>query len=375
MADKTTHDQFIQHGHVSMVVGGQFGSEAKGLVAAYIANKINEGYKGPLVSTTNAGAQAGHTTILKDGTKFVCYHLPTAGVLVKQAQIYLNAGSIIDPDLLNREITSVSAALGVDRDSIIERLTIHPHATIITDDAKDVERSGKTAHLGSTQKGVGAALANKIMRDPGATVTGWMKENGYSGVTRQGETIEALNLDMGTGLSINSSGFYPKTTSRECWVGQALVDVGLHPRSLGIVSMVVRTFPIRVGHIWGNTPPGAAPMKLGDSGPFYEDGAEIEWEDLPGVEPERTTVTQRVRRIAKWSSSQYVHALRLNRPENVFLTFTNYCTEAELRAIVHDMRETERRMMIQVAHFYSWGPRVDQVSRVYSDAAAHCRVA
>ena len=68
---------FMRHGKASVIVGGQFGSEAKGLAAAMVAkhdlliSKSNRSF----ISTTNAGAQAGHTTVLEDGRKFVCYHL------------------------------------------------------------------------------------------------------------------------------------------------------------------------------------------------------------------------------------------------------------------------------------------------------------
>lgn len=383
---------FMATGHASAIVGGQFGSEAKGLVAAYIASRLEKASGGvvPMVSTTNAGAQAGHTTILPDGTKFICYHLPTIGVMMPHTNIYLNAGSIIDIQLLFDEVLSVSHALRRPENDIWNRLTIHPHATIITDEAKRSEKMGSTTHLGSTQKGVGAALANKIMRQPDAVVRGSFLEKTTAA------KVEVLNLDkmtsmmeipQGTGLSINSSGFYPKTTSRECWVGQAMVDAGLHPYMLGMVSMVMRTFPIRVGHIYGETrmthigvtdqglEPATATPIIGNSGPFYEDGAEIGWDSLPGVEPERTTVTKRVRRIARWSTLQYAHGMRMNRPHNVFLTFTNYCTREELQQIVGSMREVERMMGMggKVRHYYSWGPRVDQVSTDYGQAAAYCR--
>lgn len=370
------HEAYMSVGKASFVVGGQFGSEAKGLVASYIADVINWTYQGIMVSTTNAGAQAGHTTVRQDGTKFVCYHLPTVGVLVKPSHIHLNAGSIIDLKMLEAEVRDVSHALNVTEESIWSRLSIHPHATVITEEAKTAEREGATTHLGSTQKGVGAALARKIMRDPYAVYVYHSLEF-MEQIKRRVSLIGSPNLNdrtvmvevpQGTGLSLNSSGFYPKVTSRECWIGQAMTDACIHPSQLGTVNMVVRTFPIRVGHIYdgqGNL--------LGHSGPFYGDGEEVSWNFLSGVTPERTTVTQRIRRIARWSREQYRHGLTMNRPNNVFLTFTNYCTRVELSQIVQWMRDDERiQGLYSVKHFYSWGPRTDHITEDLEEALTYC---
>jgi adenylosuccinate synthase len=288
-------------------------------------------------------------------------------VLIPDSWIYLNAGAIIDLELLGREVDDVSRALGVPAKSIWDRMTVHPHATVITDEARSIEKYGATQHLGSTQKGVGAALASKIMRYPDAV----FNEHKYPGpateeIDLDGHTV-LIEIPQGTGLSLNSSGFYPKVTSRECWVGQGMVDAGLHPSKLGVVSMVVRTMPIRVGHIYGDNN-----EIVGNSGPFYSDSRELTWDEV-GVEPERTTVTQRVRRIATWSRKQYKHALKLNRPDNVFLTFTNYLTRAELKDLVITMREDEINARLRVNHYFSWGPRTDQISAIYLDAHANCK--
>lgn len=368
--------QFVSPGLASVIVGGQFGSEAKGLAAAYLSGTIPSAQ--PLICTTNAGAQAGHTTILADGTKFVCYHLPTIGVMNRDAMIYLNAGSIIDPVLLAKEIKAVCAATGEPENYLINRLFIHPQAAVIRDEDKVLEAGGGTTHLGSTMKGVGAALTRKIMRQPGSvaydcgdlyekyrvTVIPLMEEmsNGFN----RAVTVE---IPQGTGLSMNNGGFFPKCTSRDCWVGQGLTDAGINPFYLGKVAMVVRTFPIRVGHVFNDEG-----QKIGDSGPFYSDGRELSWEDdFPGIEPERTTVTQRVRRIANWSWAQYKYGLRLNRPEIVFLTFTNYLGDAEeLVRRVHLMHKCEMEILGRVCeHVYSWGPKVSDCSTILDDALAY----
>ena len=125
-----------------------------------------------------------------------------------------------------------------------------------------------------------------------------------------------MEVPQGFSLSVNH-GFYPYTTSRNVTVAAALNDLGVHPSYLGSVHMSLRTYPIRVGNIVVDG------QEIGNSGPFYPDSVELQWEDL-GQTPERTTVTQRIRRIATFSLIQYKAALRVNKPDFVFLNFANY---------------------------------------------------
>lgn len=386
------HD-FTRHGKAAVIVGGQFGSEAKGMAAAVVAREdylLNKPGR-QFIATTNAGAQAGHTTILEDGSKFICYHLPTIGVLLKHSTIYLNAGSIIDLDLLDREITDVSNALGRDPNDLARRIIIHPNAAIISSNNKlqevgDGRGSGMTTHLGSTMKGVGAALASKIMRRP-LTIAGEVIAVDHNSVSLYGMLykVGVINLNeslskggsvtveipQGTGLSLNASLFYPHCTSRDCWVGQGLADASIHPSFLGNVLMVQRAFPIRVGHVYD---PHTG-ERIGNSGPFYPDSTEMEWTEFPGIEPERTTVTQRVRRIASWSKMQYAEALALNRPTHVMTTFINYLKDDRyLRILNGRMRLEHSRLNINPHTLWSWGPRTDQWSDDTDDATAEMQV-
>lgn len=365
---------FIQRGRASVIVGGQFGSEAKGLAAAIVARTDREYGRDnfPLICTTNAGAQAGHTTILEDGTKFVCYHLPTLGVMTTSCKIYLNAGSIIDPELLAREIIDVGTATGEGAESLRRRIVVHPRAAIINTRHKDIESGaylggladGKTTQIGSTMKGVGAALTDKIMRNPLAIAKHSLDPqivdqirvhdlNYYLSHERAAVTVE---IPQGTGLSLNASMFYPHCTSRDCWVGAGLTDAGINPHFLGQVLMVQRTYPIRVGHIYDDQG-----VMIGDSGPFYRDSREIGWEDLPGIEPERTTVTKRVRRIATWSAMQYREAIRLNHPSIVLTTFVNYMQSRQQCINMYaEMKVIHQQERLSVLTAWSYGPRVDQ---------------
>ena len=69
--------------------------------------------------------------------------------------------------------------------------------------------------------------------------------------------------------------------------------------------MVCRSYPIRVA---------------GNSGPMFR---ETTWEEL-GVEPEITTVTKKVRRVAEWDDALFANSCLLNAPTEIALTFADY---------------------------------------------------
>lgn len=303
-------------GKASVLVDGQFGSTGKGLAAAYLSQFI----KDLDVATTNAGAQAGHTTVLATGEKFICYHLPTTGVMRKESLVYVNAGSIID-------LKSFAAEVEMLIDP--KRIVVHPRAVVIEPEDTQAEHASGSAteRSASTQKGVGHALTRKIMRKASLAKDFFVADF-------CGARVEALDLNhllslghsvtvevpQGFDLSLNHGLSYPYCTSRDCTVGAGLSDAGIHASFLGPTCMVVRTFPIRVGAIYNELQ-----EKLGDSGPFHADSVELGWaKDFPGIEPERTTVTKRVRRIATWSDLQYRAALQMTRPTIVLLNFCNY---------------------------------------------------
>jgi adenylosuccinate synthase len=336
---------FIQKGRASVIIDGQWGSTGKGLIAAWLALQ-NGNYVD--VATTNASANAGHTTCFADGRKFITYHLPTFAV-IQGCPAYLNAGSVIDPGLLMHEMEEC----GVSK----SRLFVHPHAAVITPEDKESERKVDSSNtkISSTQKGVGTALARKIRRE--ATLAQdhpYLKDHcrilDLHGVTT------VVEVPQGFDLSLNHGNCYPYVTSRDITVAAALSDAGLHPSALYKTLMSVRTFPIRVGNIMdedGN--------EIGQSGPHYFDQKELQWKDL-GQTPERTTVTKRIRRIFTWSSVQYGRALRMLRPDFVFINFINYCKSVEhLDQFLYGVMSADIDAKASSRKIFGCGPNVEDV--------------
>ena len=127
---------------VTVIVGGQYGSEGKGKVALAVARRT-----GATVAVRVGGSNAGHTAYDKDGVRHVFRHLPTAALL-SDTTCVLGPGSLIDPEVLRGEVESLGLSA--------ERLIIDPLASVITKTCKQREcDAGLGERIGSTLTGTG----------------------------------------------------------------------------------------------------------------------------------------------------------------------------------------------------------------------------
>ena len=89
----------------------------------------------------------------------------------------------------------------------------------------------------------------------------------------------------------------------------------MSPHYLRDVVGVARTFPIRVGTV------------VKTSGPMFE---EVDWDTVTRESgssvplSEKTTVTQRVRRVGRWDDVLFRKSIAMNSVNLVALTFVNY---------------------------------------------------
>jgi len=309
-------------GKLNILIDGQFGSTGKGLVASYIGwhNHVD-------IAISSASANAGHTFYL-DNKKYISKFLPISGILNNRSLIYLCAGAIINPITLLEELKRFN----IDHN----RIKIHPRSAIIEDCDITTEQTNHISSIASTQSGVGAALVRKINRNAKLAQDNKLIKHLVDEIDLQyyleQNCVLLHEVPQGFDLSINSGLEYPYTTSREITVSSAMSDAQVHPSYLGNVIVVIRTYPIRVGNIYKNS------KMIGYSGPFYSDSKETTWEKI-GVSEERTTVTNRVRRVASFSMIQYRRMLNHLKPNKIFLTFANYLTHTDLQTLLGKIPE------------------------------------
>ena len=140
----------------------------------------------------------------------------------------------------------------------------------------------------------------------------------------QGERV-LLEGTQGTGLSLYH-GIYPYVTSRDTTASGCLAEAGIPPNRVRKVIMVCRTYPIRVQSPEDKT-----------SGPLHD----ISWEEIARRsgqsasklrKAEKTTTTNRRRRIGEFEWDLLHRAALLNGTTDIALTFTDYIRKENIKA-------------------------------------------
>lgn len=303
-----------------VIVDMQFGSCGKGLFAGYLARKVN-----PDTIITAWAPNAGHTFVDEFGNAMVNIALPNGIVAPSMKRVLFGPGTIVNPQILMSELERYAHLM----QNI--KFMIHEHAAVVTENHRQIE-AGYGFAIGSTMKGCGAALIDKISRDPahmniaGHALVGTPLEGFLVSVEEYNEEVdnsEVVIIEGAQGFSLGiNNGFYPYTTSRECTVQQLMVDCAIPNKKhhFGVhIHGVCRTYPIRVANRFNKEG-----EQIGTSGPCYSDQIELNWKEDLGMEPELTTVTRLPRRIFTFSAEQIRQAVRMNGIDNVFINFANY---------------------------------------------------
>lgn len=313
---------------IDMTMDGMWGSCGKGGVSGWLAKRRQ--YDAVVCAY---GTQAGHSYNDRErDIKMMVQQLPVGVTCPTVKNVFIGPGALIHVDTLLREI---EAYLRPD-----QRLFIHENAAVVTDEHAKRERERGQTKMGSTAKGVGQAMIDRILRDPG---TKPIARLGFEGtplerfVVDKFEYMASLEKSswllvegaQGFGLSIYH-GDWPYCTSRDVTPWQIAADCGLPFRHAHMIQvwMVMRTYPIRVNN------------RDGSSGPAYPGQRELSWEEV-GQQPELTTVTKLPRRIFEFSASQYKHAMShcAGLATKVILTFADYCSKEKLAEIMAEAQE------------------------------------
>lgn len=346
-----------------VIVGGQYGGEGKGKIAAFITQQ-----EAIDICIRCGGPNSGHSFVGPDGTVNLLRQLPT-GYVRPETRLLIPAGGLIDLEVLKSEFDAFrldSRRVGVDRNAMV------------------IEESDKTREsnlqmrqrLSSTLCGVGSAVARRTLRgtdvrlaSDAARQIAWLNplitdvsEEANSGLDR-GKSV-LVEGTQGSGLSLYHASAYPKATSRDTLAASFLSEAGLSPVLVTEIVVVFRTFPIRVA--------GA------QAGPLKE---EIGWHDVqyesgcPHLLEEMTTVTKKVRRVGRFDWELAECAVRLNRPTKVAINGLDYLDFRDRgvhsRALFSARSDSfitalERRLHVPVSYF-GVGPALSDVIKAGPD--------
>ena len=341
---------------ISIVVGGQFGSEGKGKTALEIVRRSED----PVIAIRVGGPNSGHTAYDQNASKHMLRQLPAACV-DRNVDVVLPAGAYIDVEVLEAEIRRL--------DYPRNRIRISQQARIVREEHRKWEREGGlVASIGSTGSGVGGAVMASAAR--GAKNFGLrtqMAENesrlaryvdcDLSDTLRkhleEGKRI-VVEGTQGFGLSLNEGGYWPQVTSRCTTAAGALAESGLSPIDVDDVTMVIRAFPIRVA---------------GDSGPLK---GETTWDEIAKGRGKKadireyTSVTGLVRRVGQFDVDLVKRALSYNAPTRLVLNHLDYLgdevdmcdSRSNVRQFVENIERSARKKIDWLGfsgrHFCQW---------------------
>ena len=339
---------------LTVVVGGQYGSEGKGKLVSHLV--CSE--PGAVAVVRCGGSNAGHTAE-GHGRQFLLRQLPS-GAVDRRCMLGMAAGMQLDMNVLREELETCRIRPG--------RLLIDPRATLIEDADVELERAHSLGdRLGSTLSGTGAALARKVLRardvrcaadiDELAPFIGDVSARLNAMIQSGGHVI--VEGTQGAGLSLHH-GSYPYVTARDTTAAACLSEAGLAPTLVTDVVVVLRTYPIRVA---------------GASGPMER---EISWNEIqrrsgyPTSLCEYTTVTGRIRRVAEFDWDLAALAVRLNAPTGLAIHGLDYLDHSDLGCRVFDdlsprtrtfVEEVESRLNVPVKWLFTGPAAADLIDR------------
>lgn len=284
------------------LIGAQWGSEGKGVIAHLLADWFD-------AAVRVGGPNAGHS-FFHDGKLYVARSIPCIWTN-PDARLFIGAGAVVNPELLVKEWTALPDG--------VQGVNIDPSAALITHEHEQRELETIRGAIGSTAEGVGEARVARMRRDGSAHLardydwpTGVVVRDvslSVEHILEEGGLV-MLEGTQGSGLSLYHGSQYPYATSTDTNASGLAAEAGVAPSDVGHVQLVARTFPIRVA---------------GTSGPM---GHELDWSYFVerGIveQPEKTTVTKKQRRISEWYWPVVDKAVRLNRPCGIWLTFGDY---------------------------------------------------
>ncbi len=342
-----------------VVVGGQFGSEGKGKIAAFLAQQYDID-----IAIRCGGPNSGHSFVDCDGETRLLRQLPTA-YINRNTRLLIPAGALVDPTVLRNEIEAFQipqSRVGVDR-----------RAMIIEENDKESERTlGLRDRLSSTLCGVGAAMARRTLRGSDVRLAKdavgsepWLRPLLTDVAAEANRSLSAgekvlIEGTQGFGLSLFHSEYYPKTTSRDTTAAGFLSEVGVSPLLITDIVLVLRTFPIRVSG--------------SQAGPLRD---EISWDVLreeasyPYPIVELTSVTKKVRRVGRFDWDLAERAALVNRPTKIAVNCVDHLGFAnrgktDLGSLTRNalvfLAEVQTRLSAPVS-FVGTGPSVAEVFR------------
>lgn len=389
--------KFFQPGKLTIgPIDATHGSSGKSKIADYIASKEHLDF-----AISHNSFNASHVTVFDDGSSYKFNFLPSA-VARPGTKVIIGADAVINVEKALEEIKDWS----LDESNLF----IHPLVTLIEPEDAEWEMQN-LAHMGSTMTGGGKAKADKILRvkqkfakdhpdlkkfvaNTHHLVNSWLA-NGEAGLLETAQGYDLSQDTIWTGLDQQTKVMYPFVTSRNINASSYLGYSFVSPRFAGHTILNIRSYAIRVGDnsttkgdftvkmadgselgasfaefgltsvppldlVRSKYPKAVGVIKLGSSGPVYDDQEELSWEEVtkragsPLPLKEETSLTRRVRRVFDHSVLQIKNSTMACAPTLITLNFINYISHSISGARGQISRAELLAKWPKVAEYVSW---------------------
>lgn len=325
---------------VDVVVGVFYGDEGKGQVAKYMADKASKDGS-PYRWSARVGAQNAEHRIIHGACDLTCRVFPSACAFRRDIVTVLGAGHCFMPEHFFRE----AVHLGIDMDNV----RVDPHAMWLK--ASHAKDNLDVANArGSTGWGVGAAIAEKVRRDPETKLIGDCEEmrvalkNRFTDVPYWIQGVYGPGLvegSQGTMLSLDH-GHYPYCTSKNVTAPAVCAELGIGLKRVRSVVGVARLVMMRVP---------------GPSGPTG--GTEISFDEVESRTGMRIPQSKRSQsdaslwdsrtdeRLFDMSIGEIHRSHILNNFDKIAVTFADYHRAGNYRATEWDQLHPETQSAIK----------------------------
>lgn len=378
-------------------IDASHGSSGKGKIADFCAAtepKLD-------FAISHNSQNASHVTVFDDGTEYKFNFLPSS-VIRPGIKTIIGADAVISTEKALQEIK--------DWELNKNNLFIHPLVTIIEPEDIDFEVEN-LSFMGSTMTGGGAAKSRKILRlksvfakdhpdlkqyvtNTHELVNGWLRE-GKTGLCEAAQGYDLSQDTIWTGLDGKVRTMYPYNTSRNINTASYMGFSFVPPQMLGNSILNFRCYGIRVGdsttvagdfvvkmkdgsevgmyfadfgvsavpsisQIQQKFPNATHVLKLGSSGPVYDDQLELTWEEIttrsgsPIPILEQTSLTKRIRRVFDKSLLQIRNSTMACMPNIITVNFVNYL-DYNISGATGEINKTElQRSYPKVYEYVEW---------------------
>lgn len=331
---------------VTVVVGAQWGDEAKGKIVDFLTQKSK------VLIRYSGGGNAGHT-VQHGKTKYKFHHLPS-GILNPDLKCFITSNAVVDLDRLITELDTLHEK-GIKTDNL--KISPDCHVVMPFHKMQDLYNESKLGNgqVGTTGQGIGPVYSDKALRVSlrlGDLLKGYESvcsqpkfitfKDKYKHLdinidevlleqTKKIQKIKAMIVDpfweiqkslsekemivaegaQGTFLDLNH-GEYPYVTSSHPISGGACLGTGLGPRDITHIIGVVKAYSTRVGR-------GPMPTEI-----FDELAQKIR-----DVGHEYGTTTGRPRRIGWLDLVALRYSVAVNSMDTIALTLLDVLTNLE----------------------------------------------